>query len=228
MLSTNLTDISMKLAPIEINSTLNNENLLNTLCSMFLLAGPSMVYITDEETDGRIYFFNGILKAAFWSDLEQKDALKQILALDYAGVKILKGEECFEHDLALKLDEFLALAAPEEIQTVKDYETGEYNKSHLINLSFIKGFLALKNNVITMHQNIIPDAVPIDYLRSLVAGSENLKGVFCKISHLQGKQSYYIMAYKDLTWIFHLRKNVERAKLHEILCATINKVVEHA
>lgn len=228
MLSTNLSDISMKLAPIEINSTLSNENLLNTVCSMFLLAGSSLIYLTDEETDGRLYFSDGKLRAAFWNDLTDYDALEHILNLDYAGVKIIKGQDCFEQELDLSLEDFLKMTVPEEIQTVKDYETGEYNKSHLINLSFIKGFLALKNNIITVHQNIIPDAVPINYLRSLVANSENLKGVYCKISHLQGKQSYYIMAYRDLTWIFHLRKNAERVKLHDILSTTVNKVVEHA
>ena len=187
-----------------------------------------MIYITDEETDGRIYFLDGKLKAAFWNELTEVDALNEILTLDYAGVKIIKSKECYEQDLDLTMDQFLTMAAPEEIQTVKDYETGEYNKSHLINLSFIKGFLALKKNIITMHQNIIPDAVPIDYLRSLVADSDKLKGVFCKISHLQGKQAYYIMTCKELTWIFHVKKNAERVKLHDILTATINKVVEHA
>jgi len=228
MLSTNLSEISKKLAPIEIKSTLSNENLLNTICSMFLLSGPSMIYLTDEDTDGRIYFSDGVLKAAFWKDLSEIDALKQILNLDYAGVKTIKGQDCYEQDLNLSLDEFLTMVTPENIQTVKDYETGEYNKSHLINLNFIKGFLALENNLITIHQNIIPDAVPIDYLRSLVANSDNQKGVFCKISHLQGKQAYYIMAYKNLTWIFHVKKNAERSKLYEILSNTINKVIEYA
>ena len=225
MLDTPLTYISKSLEPIEINSTLNNQNLLNTINSMFLLAGENMLYLTDEETDGQLFFKDNQLMAAFWDELEEEEALLEIIKLDYAGVKIVKNHENTAVHFLMSLDDFLTVITPENIETVQNFKDEEINTSPISGLSFVKGFLVLKNNIISTHENIIPDAVPIDYLRSLVGNGDGLKGIFLKVNQLQGKQSYYILVRNKLTWIFQLKKSAERAKLFSILSEAVDKVV---
>ncbi|MCM8528166.1 MAG: hypothetical protein NE327_16710 [Lentisphaeraceae bacterium] len=227
MLNSSLTDISKKLEPIEINNTLNNQNLVNTINSLFLMAGTNMLYLTDEETDGRIYFKDHHLISTYWNDEEEETALLELLKLDYAGVKIIKNQEPEKVHFKMSIEEFLKIAAPDNITTIFDLNLNQLNTKHLQNISFIKGFLALKDNVITVNENIIPDAVPIDYLRSLIGNGDGFKGIYCKVNQLQGKQAYYIMIQEDYTWIFQLKKNADRDKIHNLLSETIKKVLSY-
>lgn len=228
MLSKSLAKISKKLAPIEINNTLNNENLLSTINSLFLMAGSNMLYLTDEETDGQIYFKDHHLVAIYWNDVEEELALSEILKLNYAGVKIVKNQEPENIHYKMSIEEFLKIAAPDNITTVYDLNLNQLNTKHLHSINFIKGFLALKDNMITVNENIIPDAVPIEYLRSLLGNGDGFKGIFCKVNQLQGKQAYYIMIQNDITWIFQLKKNAVRGKIHNLLSETIKKVLNYA
>ena len=227
MPDSNLKDISLKLAPIEINSTLNNQNLINTLCGMFLMAGANMIYLTDEENDGQVYFEDNHLISVNWKDLKEEEALLKILSLDYAGVKIIKCQTPEEIHFKISLKVFLKLATPEKVNTMTDFNKGNDKLNTFNNLNFIKGFLALKDNIIVYHRNVIPDAVPIDYLRSLIGDGTGFNGIFCKVTQLQGIQAYYIMVQDGMTWIFQLRKNAERARLFPLLSANISKATKH-
>lgn len=228
MQNNSLDEISIKLAPIEIENTLNNQNLINTICSMFLMAGENMLYLTDEETDGHIYFKDHNLISVYWNDKDEDAALLEILTLDYTGVKIIKSQVPENIHFKMSIQDFMKVAAPDNLSTVHDLNLNNLNTMHLKSMSFIKGFLALKDNIITVNENLIPDTVPIDYLRSLIGNGDGFKGIFCKVNQLQGKQAYYIMIHNEMTWIFHLKKNASRSKVHALLTETINKVVNNA
>lgn len=221
-----ITDISLQLGPIEIHSTLNNQNLINTLCSMFLMAGPNMLYLTDEEADGQVYFTGNNLIAVYWDDLKEEEALLKILSLDYAGVKIVRGQSPDDMHFKMSLQDFLKVAAPDQVKTMSDFNAESQSLRSIKSLNFIKGFLALKDNVIVYHRDLIPDAVPIDYLRSLLKGDTVPKGIYCKVNQLQGKQTYYTMNQSGLTWIFQLKKSADRTNLYEILSKTISRAVQ--
>lgn len=223
-----LDEISLRLAPIEIESTLGNQNLVNTISGMFLMAGSNMLYLTDEETDGRIYFKDHHLISVYWNEKVEEEAIIEILKLNYAGVKILKEQESEDTHFKMDIDDFIKIAAPANLSTVHDLQLSNFDPVYLKSLSFIKGFLSLKGSVITANENLIPDAVPIEYLRSLIGDGEGFKGIFCKVNQLQGKQTYYIMIHNEMTWIFQLRKNAERAKVHDLLTKAIEKVLNHA
>lgn len=223
-----LDEISNKLDPIDIESTLNNQNLVNTICGMFLMAGENMLYITDEEMDGRIYFKDNNLISVYWNDKKEDGALLDILKLDYAGVKTMKSQVPDEIHFKMSMQDFIKIAAPDNLSTVHDLNLKNLNTSHVKSLNFIKGFLTFKDNIITANENLIPDAVPIEYLRSLIGNGDGFKGIYCKVNQLQGKQAYYILIHNEMTWIFQLKKNADRLKIHRLLTETIEKVISHA
>ena len=179
-----------------------------------------MLYLTDEEADGQVYFTGNNLIAVYWDDLKEEDALLKILSLDYAGVKIVRGQSPDD------MQDFLKVAAPDQVKTMSDFNAESQSLRSIKSLNFIKGFLALKDNVIVYHRDLIPDAVPIDYLRSLLKGDTVPKGIYCKVNQLQGKQTYYTMNQSGLTWIFQLKKSADRTNLYEILSKTISRAVQ--
>lgn len=213
-----LKKIISQLSPIEINRSLDKETLFNTICSIFPSDGTNLLYLTDSENDAWIYFANNTAVAASFSDLSGEEALLEILKIEYGAVNCARHVEIPKFQFSYSLQDFMKLVKSDKIDDEKKLDL-----SHLTEIPHCKGFAVLEGNRITLKHNVVPDALPIEYLKKLRTIMPDSKGTCCKLKQYETSENFYTLVYKEKTWIFTFDKMVNKAKTYHYVLEALNK-----
>ena len=208
-----------KLEPIEISKTISNEALLQTICSLLLTDGCSVIYLTDSEEDAWLYIENNQLIAAKLADLKGDEALHAILKIEFAAINCSRHDKEIDKEFSYGLNEFLTITEPQGLSEEKP----SISYDNLRDIPHCKGYVSFKNGIPILQHNLVPDAVPLKYLQSLWDLDKKNNGFICTLNQYKTSELYYCLKYINQFWIFKFRRSVNKDNISTVLLEALEK-----
>ena len=215
---TTLQGIVSQLEPIDIEKPLERFALLNAVSGAFLFDGNNMMFVTDNYTDGWIYFKDNSAVAAFAGELTGVSAIKKILEIDFGVVSFTKDIDSPEIHMQCALKEFMLLSR-ETVGSI-DYEPEETRDLQGLPSS-CKGYVMFAGDSLSRQYNLVAATVPVEYLAEMCGDSKD--GLFCRIRQHENDESYFSIKFKDSFWIFKLFENSSINDLNKSVKAVLEK-----
>ena len=217
-----LNDLMNNLEAIDVNRSLDNQSLINAICSMFLNRGCNLLYLYSEDRLGWLYFEDGLLVSVYTEEKSDYDALHEISFWSEINVKEYRSVDIVEHQFMLSINEFMEMINEEvEYLTSEDSSSGDLFKG----LELIDGAICFENGVSTYEENFSIDNFPLNFVETLCEFDLEKKGIFFKFDQFNENRSCFLLKKDNQVWALTISDSEELLMNYDLFVSKVQGVL---
>lgn len=217
-----LNDLMNNLEAIDVNRSLDNQSLINAVCSMFLNRGCNLLYLYSDDRLGWLYFEDGLLVSVYTEEKSDYDALHEIVSWSDINIKEYRSVDIVEHQFVLGMNEFMDM-----LNEVGDSKFSDDipNNDLFKDFSLVEGVICFENGVSTYEENFSIDDFPLNFAETLCEFDSEGKGIYLNLNQSSEKINCYILKKSNQLWALTLSESKDFLENYDHFVSEVQRVL---